>query len=303
MTAALRIEPPAGHAEGGVRPASTLIMLRETGTAPHAGAAPIEAFMQRRHEKMEFMPSFLVFPGGRMDSGDTAPRLLARTRGVDARNPEAAGLIVAAIRETFEECGVLFARPAGSEALIDGARAHALAEKRASLNRSEVGFGDLIEAEGLELAGDLIKPFARWITPWWHQKRFDTHFFVARAPEGQEPLHDGGEAVESLWLAPSREVLAAAIGRDRLLPPTQRSLQRIAELGTLDKILALPQEDAFRAVRPWLERRAEGFVLMHEIVPGETPREMVIPRLSALGISKDLIDAIEADLAARGWRG
>jgi hypothetical protein len=300
MSAGLRVEPPAGYAEGSLRPASTLIMLRETGAAPHAGAAPIEAFLQCRHEKMEFMPSVLVFPGGRMENADMAPRLLARTRGVDARMPEAAGLIVAAIRETFEECGVLYARPAGGAALIEGARMPALAEKRASLNRSEVGFVDLIEAEGLELAGDLIKPFARWITPWWHKKRFDTHFFVARAPEGQEPLHDGGEAVESLWLAPRREGLAAAIGKDRLLPPTQRCLQRIAELGTLDKILALPQEDAFRPVRPWLERRAEGFVLIHELVPGEARRETVIPRLSALGIAQDLIDAIDADLAARG---
>lgn len=293
MSRALRIEPPAGYVISDVRPAATLIMLRE--------GDPPEAFMQLRHEKMAFAPSFLVFPGGRMESADAAARLRARARGLERLGPERAGIVIAAIRETFEEAGVLFARKPGSDALIDGAQVHALAERRRHLNRGALGFAELIEAEDLELAGDLIKPFARWVTPWWHRKRFDTHFFVARAPEGQEPAHDGGEAVESIWLKTTPDEIAKAA--ERMLPPTQRSLQRVRDLGTLDRILSMPEEEAFRAVHPWLERRAEGYVLLHEARPGEPPIEMVIPRLSRVGITKELSDAIVRDLTARGWRG
>jgi 8-oxo-dGTP pyrophosphatase MutT (NUDIX family) len=294
MSRAMRIEPPAGYRVPDSRPAATLMMLRE--------GPPLEVFMQRRHESMAFAPGLFVFPGGRMEQGDAAPRLKARSRGLERLGPEQAGLVIAAIRETFEECGVLFAREAGAAALIGGARAEDLAGQRAALNRGTLGFADLIEAEGLELAGDLIKPFARWETPWWHHKRYDTHIFVARSPEGQVPRHDGGEAVESIWLE-VRQAAIEAVTKDRLLPPTQRSLQRLIELGALERILRRPEAEANRLIRPWLERRDGGYVLMHEIAPGSPPLETAIPRLARLGITKELAAAIAADLDARGWRG
>jgi hypothetical protein len=126
---------------------------------------------------------------------------------------------VAAIREAFEECGVLFARPEGDESLVPAARA-------AALDRA-APFAELMARQGLVPALDALVPFAHWITPDFVPKRFDTHFFLARAPADQALAHDGRETVDSVWIAP-QEALAEHGKRYKLLFPTFRNLWKLA---------------------------------------------------------------------------
>ena len=154
--------------------------------------------MVERHQDIVFGSGALVFPGGRVDSGDhliaEQPDLCPDTSGLDAA---AMSFRVAAIRETFEECGILLARPRGSQALVAADRLQAIeASQRAPLCQGEITFADVLMVEELVLATDLLVPFARWITPAPVPKRFDTLFFLASAPEEQVGVHDGGESVE-----------------------------------------------------------------------------------------------------------
>lgn len=287
------VKPPAGYQPTALRPASTLMMVRERGSN-------LEAFLQLRHEKMDFVPSVLVFPGGKLDEDDKSSSMLSRLWGVD-RSAEEAGLFVSAIRETFEECGVLFARRAGHADLINGDDDAGLLAQRESVNSGRLSFGEFIARENLVLAGDLIKPFARWATPWWHKKRYDTHFFVARAPDGQTPYHDGNEAVESIWMVPTAAGIAEAFTQRKMLPPTVRCLERVRSAAGIDQLLSTDPKQAFNLVEHWLERRPQGFVFCQEPVRDDEPLELPIGRLAQLGIEKDLAAAIQAELAAKGW--
>ena len=157
------------------RPASTILLLRD-------GPSGLETFMVVRHHEIDFASGALVFPGGRMEAADVG---LAAER---ARADPLAPFKVAAIREAFEECGLLLARAEGEDAIVPAARA-------AGLDRA-APFCDLMARERLVPALDALVPFAHWITPDFVPKRFDTHFFLALAPEDQILAHDGREAVD-----------------------------------------------------------------------------------------------------------
>src|SRR5262249_40661146 len=155
----------------------------------------IEVFMMVRHHQIEFNSGALVFPGGSVEAGDQAiverNALYSGGEGLDAA---ALSFRIAAIRETFEESGILLARPNGSAALIDAARAGAIdAAHRAALNERKVTFLDVLVANDLQLALDALVPYAHWITPEGMPKRFDTWFFLAAAPPDQLGAHDGRE--------------------------------------------------------------------------------------------------------------
>ena len=159
------------------------------------GPAGLETFMVVRHHQIEFASGALVFPGGRMEAADAELAVAARAeRGgavsdrVLQETDPLAPFKVAAIREAFEECGVLIARARGEDGLVPAGRA-------ASLDRA-APFGELLAREALVPALDLLVPFAHWITPVFLPKRFDTRFFLALAPPGQALAHDGREAVE-----------------------------------------------------------------------------------------------------------
>src|SRR4051812_40989620 len=163
-------------AEAGIaRPASTILLLREGGTDP------IEVFMMVRHHEIEFASGALVFPGGSVDAGDQgiadSPALYT---GGDAAT---LNFRIAAIRETFEESGILLARSRGSDHLIDAASAGEIAAcHRAPLCAGETAFDRILVQHDLVLALDLLVPYAHWITPEKMPKRFDTWFFLAAAP-------------------------------------------------------------------------------------------------------------------------
>ncbi len=172
------------------RPASTILLLRDS-----AAAREIEVFMMVRHHQIEFNSGALVFPGGSVDNNDR--EIAARTElygGGEGLDEAALGFRIAAIRETFEESGILLARPRGSAALIDAARASEIeASHRAALCGGKTTFLDVLAHNGLWLALDELVPYAHWITPEGMPKRFDTWFFLAAAPPDQLGAHDGKE--------------------------------------------------------------------------------------------------------------
>ena len=170
----------AAAAPAAPRAASTILLLRD-------GPSGLEVFMVVRHHEIDFASGALVFPGGRMEAADAelAREAMSFADGIDET---ARALRIAAIREAFEECGVLLARPKGDERIVS-------AERLSALDRS-APFADLMAREGLVPAADALVPFARWITPAFLPKRFDTHFFLALAPPHRALAHDGREAVE-----------------------------------------------------------------------------------------------------------
>jgi 8-oxo-dGTP pyrophosphatase MutT (NUDIX family) len=193
------------------RPASTVLLLRDgldTG---------LEVFMVERHHKMGFAAAARVFPGGRVDDAD-----------IEHADDTAGAFRIAAIRETFEESGILLARPRGQSDLIPPDHLKQLQPARPAVNTGDLKFTDLLNRENLTLASDLLVPFAHWITPVTYPKRYDTHFFVARAPKEHIGEHDGHESVDSLWISPNQALSDTDAGQGKLEFPTRRNLEKLS---------------------------------------------------------------------------
>ena len=161
----------------------------------------LEVFMVVRHQAIDSFSGALVFPGGKLEDADGDARLRARCGGADKIATEELKFRIAGVREAFEECGILLARKRGERAVIAAADLKGIEDRwRKKLAKDEATIVDLVEAEDLELATDLMVPYAHWITPTFAPKRFDTWFFLAEAPEDQIALHDGSELVDSVWI-------------------------------------------------------------------------------------------------------
>jgi 8-oxo-dGTP pyrophosphatase MutT (NUDIX family) len=227
------------------RPAATIMLLRD-------GPDGIEVFMVVRHQAIEFAGGALVFPGGRVEEADH--ELAARPD--DCPNPDAvdAGALafrVAAIRETFEECGVLFARVRGSEELIDAATLKRLEDQhREALNAGSIGFDAVLGSEGLVPAPDMLVHFAHWITPASQPKRYDTHFFLAEAPGAHLAVHDGWEAVESLWITPARALADTEAGIYKLVFATAKNLEKLGRSRTVREAMEMARASTVVTVQP-----------------------------------------------------
>jgi 8-oxo-dGTP pyrophosphatase MutT (NUDIX family) len=237
------------------RPAATLLLARD-------GGAGIEVLMIRRHDASSFAAGALVFPGGAVQPEDAAEALRARCRGLDALAPGLAAAAVAAIRETFEECGILLARRARTGAPIGGADHRALVERyQAAVAHDEAAWLAMIEAEDLELACDQLVRYAHWITPASRPKRFDTQFFLAPAPDDQGAAHDRREAVDAVWLRPADIVAGADDGRYRLVFATRMNVIRLGASATVADALAAARAARVVAVTPRMEQRDGGAFL------------------------------------------
>jgi len=221
--------------------ASTVLLLRQS-------AAEMEVFMVVRHHEIDFASGALVFPGGSVDPADreiaARPELFRAGGVLDA---SALALRVGAVRETFEECGILLARPRGSDALISAAQLKAIGQPKAETARA---FLEFIAAEQLVLALDLLVPFAHWITPAPMPKRFDTHFFMAVAPADQVGVHDGREAVESVWIAPRRAVEDAHAGKFTLVFATERNLIKLGGAASVEDAIVRARREPIVTVMP-----------------------------------------------------
>jgi 8-oxo-dGTP pyrophosphatase MutT (NUDIX family) len=229
--------------ETAARPAATIMLLRD-------GPEGIEAFMVVRHHAISFAAGALVFPGGRVEEADHD--LAARNcPNPDGLGIEALAFRVAAIRETFEECGVLLARPVGSDGLIDAATLKRLEDQhRGALNAGSIGFDAVLGSEGLRPAPDLLVHFAHWITPSHQPKRYDTHFFLAEAPVEHLAVHDGHEAVESLWITPAQALADTAAGRFKLVFATAKNLEKLGRAGTVKEAMEMARAGTVVTVLP-----------------------------------------------------
>jgi 8-oxo-dGTP pyrophosphatase MutT (NUDIX family) len=217
------------------RPASTILLLRDS-----KARAEIEVFMMVRHYEIDFNSGALVFPGGSVDKGDQEiianPALYSGGQGFDAAD---LSFRIAAIRETFEESGILLARPKGSDSLVDARRASEIeAAHRADLCANKVTFLKVLTDNGMLLALDELVPYAHWITPEGMPKRFDTWFFLAATPPEQAGAHDGKESTDSIWVSPREALEGGESGRFKLPFPTTRNLIRLGKQASVKAALA-----------------------------------------------------------------
>lgn len=212
------------------RDAASLVLLRD-------GSAGLEVLLLRRHADSRVMGGVHVFPGGKLDPTDCSPdalaaldlaaeQLLARCDEPALTPEKATGLHLAALRETFEEAGLLLAESA------DATARQALADRQAGGE----ALADAMTALGLRWKASAILPWSRWITPRHPASgaAFDTRFFLARLPAGQEARHDGYETTEAVWLAPRQALALHAEHRLELVPPQLMSLVKLARHTTVD---------------------------------------------------------------------
>jgi 8-oxo-dGTP pyrophosphatase MutT (NUDIX family) len=257
---------PAGlplHEPPPVRTAATVMLLREGDRGP-------QVFAFRRVPRMAFAPGMLVFPGGSVDPLDADP-------AVPFAGAVAAGLrpvLAAAVRETFEECGVLLAQgtsgPAPDAAELASA---AWEERRAALAAGVVPLGAVLAAAGLAIDPAALRPWARWVTPEFESRRFDTWFFVAALPAGQEARDLGGEGERAAWLDPAGALERHHAGELPMLPPTLVCLEELAAAGSLASLLTVRR--TVRPVSPWVAPDGDRLVLRIDLdgVGGGEPRD------------------------------
>lgn len=242
-----------------LRDAATVVLVRDA-------AYGIEVFLQRRVKQMAFAGGMTVFPGGGVDNRDadadlawTGPEATwwAGQFGSDAEIAQA--LVCAAVRETFEECGVLLATDA------DGAFAdpEGLAEDRQRLVEKSLSFAQFLTARGLTLRADLLRPLAHWITPVNEKRRYDTRFFLAAMPDGQHADAETTEAEVARWVNARVAIDSWAAGQHFLMPPTWSQLNYVSQFSTIDELL-----DAERVIEPILPNVTPGAGLAGLGFPG-----------------------------------
>jgi 8-oxo-dGTP pyrophosphatase MutT (NUDIX family) len=235
--------------------ASSVILLRD-------GADGVEAWLMRRVLGMAFAAGMTVFPGGRVDPQDADPRIaviggdLAGLAGrLGTPRPDARAVVVAAARELFEETGVLLIQPAPAAGDADH-----LATLRRRLESRELSFTEVLRETGGALDLDVLRPWARWVTPRSEPRRYDTHFFLAALPAGASAVADTPEAAAAHWL-PIRTALAEARTGERLmLPPTQVMLGDLAPFPSVAAALATAPDRNLDAVLPVMERGTGGWL-------------------------------------------
>ena len=204
------------------RDAATVCLLRD-------GADGLEVFLMRRTTSMAFAAGMHVYPGGAVEVSDSDVPIAGRADlGVVAArtfSDDPHAMLVAAARETFEECGVLIAVDAdGGTAVVDDD----LEAERAALDAGEVTFASILERRDLRVDDAAIVPFAHWVTPEVEDRRYDTRFFVTVQPEGQQAVYIAGESDRSAWWRPGDALAASADGRMAMLPPTAATLGLLA---------------------------------------------------------------------------
>lgn len=189
-----------------------------------------------RNRAVAFASGALVFPGGKVDQQDHDLIDSNLTEGFGALEPFEASCRIAALREAYEEAGILLAHKAAGSRL-SGAKLAQHEAERARIANCELPFADFLSAHGLKLSADAMLPVARWITPEGSPRRFDTMFYLAAAPADQKAKHDGGESVESLWIRPQQALKEGEAGKWFIIVPTQFTLEWLAQFRTVEEAL------------------------------------------------------------------
>lgn len=256
------------------RLAATILLIRDTDEQ-------LEVFMVERHHQIDFAEGALVFPGGKLETSDGAPELVPHCRDANLFSEAGIALRVAAIRETFEECGVLLARPRGESELIGPARLADISKRfRKALVDDDATMLDVVEAESLELAFDLLVPFAHWITPEFMPKRFDTHFFLVSAPSDQLAVHDGFESVDSVWTTIPDALELEQAGKRTIIFPTLENVKKLGRSNSVGTALESARRDTIVTVMPVVTKDAEGETWME--IPESAGYDTVRAPMAAL---------------------
>ena len=254
------------------RDAATIALLRDA-------AGGLEVYVLRRVATMAFASGMHVFPGGTVDPRDLdhetgwvgpTPAAWAERFGVDEER--ARGLVLAAVRETFEESGILLAgvRDAHADSASRGVVADTggedwEADRQALIDRTS-SFSAMLERRGLVVRADLMRAWARWVTPEFEPRRYDTAFFVAAVPTGQRTRAVGGEADRVAWARPAEALAALAAGDVHMLPPTAVVLGEISEHDSVEAVMRVADD---RRITTILPRPVLDAGVPHVVLPGE----------------------------------
>lgn len=284
--------------------AATVILLRE----PEPDQ--IEVLLVARHTQSRTFAGAHVFPGGLVEASDQAAELLRAmspqvsadtalaTLGEDLQPAAALAFWVAAIRELFEEAGILLADIDGTPlGCTDPATRDRFSVHRRALLDGTLTFTELVARERLALRADALSYFSRWITPVQAPRRYDARFFVARVPQGQTPLHDERETTAAEWLTPSDALAGAAAGSLLLTPPTARTLEELIDLGSCASILERARQ---RRVTPILPKVVQIGEHMGVLYPGDVDYERTEPGAITPADSAGPLNRVIMDAA--GWR-
>ncbi|MBW3570071.1 MAG: NUDIX domain-containing protein [Gemmatimonadetes bacterium] len=244
------------------RPAATVLLVRD-------GAAAPEVLLLRRHGRSGFAADAWVFPGGVVDAADRdlsivdrldgpTPSEWAARLGVD--DPaEAVGYVVAAIREAFEETGILLARDAaGAPPAAD----EALEVARRALLSDVIGIREIVLNQDLRLAGDGVAYLAHWVTPQPEPRRYDTRFFLARAEPDAVCVTHEAEMTDSVWITAADAVRHFEEGGLRLLPPTIHTLRRLVDLPSADAVFARVADAPVPMILPSMQPHPDGVAIV-----------------------------------------
>jgi 8-oxo-dGTP pyrophosphatase MutT (NUDIX family) len=231
LVARARAYRESGGPPAPAKAAATVILLRD-------GPKQLEVFMIRRHTGMLFAGGMYVFPGGVVDAADC--------QGRDEQQAHA----FAAIRETFEECGVLLASGQQADPITLDADRLALIEHRAT-------FDEVLARHGAVAQPQLLRPWSRWITPDFEPRRYDTHFYVAVAPAHEDARFVGGEADAAQWVAPERAVAAHERDEWMLMPPTEWTLRELATFTSAADVFAAGDNRSLTPVQVRIDLDAE----------------------------------------------
>jgi 8-oxo-dGTP pyrophosphatase MutT (NUDIX family) len=259
------------------RQAATVLLLRD-------GAPGLEVYLLRRTRGMPFAGGMTAYPGGGVDDRDgdidigwvgPPPAAWAGAFGCDERI--ARELVCAAVRETFEEAGVLLAgAPEGTDgpAVVPDVSGDDWEEQRQALLSRELSLAELLAGRELAVRADLLRPFAHWITPEIEPRRYDTKFFAAALPVGQEARHVSGEADEASWLTPAAALAEMSAGTRPMLPPTTHTLGQLEPFPDVAAALAGSPPQPLHPITPRFEKDAGG---QWAVLPDGSRVRLVVP--------------------------
>jgi 8-oxo-dGTP pyrophosphatase MutT (NUDIX family) len=225
------------------KPSATILLLRDEPR--------FEVLMVKRHHQIDFASGALVFPGGKIQQADADDAWADHVCGWERYDTVQRALRIGAIRESFEEAGVLLADG------IDASRFAAASDLsvRKAVDKGELPFINVVRDLGAKLRLDGLAVFSRWITPTMMPKRFDTYFYAMRAPADQIAVCDGRETVEAEWIAPNEAIALAASKQRTIIFPTLMNLKLLAEAESAADCIARAEQRPLVAVLPWIEQR------------------------------------------------
>lgn len=235
----------------GIQPAATILLLRDDPV--------FQVLMVERHQQIEFASGALVFPGGKSHAGDYDERWADHALGWDVCEPGQRALRIAAIREVFEEAGILLARRGDGAAIGDAACS---VEVRQAVDSGRLAFLQVVRELDARIDLEALTVFARWITPPLTSRRFDTWFYAVKAPEDQLAACDGRETVDAEWIAPGEALRLAAAGERKVVFPTRMNLQLLSEAQSAAEAVARASSRRLVTVQPQIRDGASGRVLV-----------------------------------------